>query len=368
MSDAQAPVPAPAVQDVASNISITVPAAQDVASNTSTIVDRTTGPSFMPASNGTDSHKHWVTREDIALILADSDAVHVMLLALGTLVILVGDKFPKLISAVAAITFGFWCGLMIQERQDAGKSFGNMMPKALEESAHLPGLVSLGAAVAAGTLVHFAQKVALVVLTGGVFMLVCGSVLRLANINPTALYDENKDVNIYGMVGISAFVVGVVVCGLLVKKFHKAMLLICSALIGTLLMISGISYFAQRDGSNDTVPVSLLDDLANTFADVRSGKCHIFGERKGGCDCGEDCKVEIIAWFSCSALVLAVRYGLTQCNKRRKYKLMEDEVDNHNTKVRRRSLQSVPVGKSSTRNVQTVLELEDIDLTDRKFD
>eukprot|EP00397_Hematodinium_sp_SG-2012_P037857 GEMP01041100.1.p1 GENE.GEMP01041100.1~~GEMP01041100.1.p1 ORF type:complete len:382 (+),score=88.11 GEMP01041100.1:81-1226(+) len=351
MAVANAKVQSTLTPNVRPSVEASLPASvQQVLDQTNgTLLANTDAPINQTAGNTTD-HNHWVTTEDVEHFLGDADTVHALLLVFGILVIIIGDKFPKLVSTVTSLAFALWCGLMVQQRQDMGKGFGGILPKTWEESSSLPAIAFFVAAGAAGALVHFAQKAALVVLTGGVFMLVSGSVLRLANINPTELYDDRDSMNMNSAVALGAFVVGMVVCMYLARKFHKIVLLVCSALIGTMLMISGISYFAQKDEDPDKVPVSLLDDLAHTFADVRSGKCHVFGAKKGGCDCGEDCKTEIIAWFICSALVLLVRYSWHRCNERRKYKLMRDDQDQRQELKEFRAqkkLQSVVIGKRS---------------------
>lgn len=261
---------------------------------------------------------------------------------MGLLIILFGDKYPKLIAVVATLTFGFWCGIMVQERQDADKSFG--LPSSWDESRSLPGIVAVVAAGAAGLLVHFARSAALVVLTAGVITLACASVFRLVNINPAHVYDS-EGINYKALIGIGVFVIILCLClHCLVKKFHNVMLMICGALLGCMLLVSGISYLSQR-GSDQ--PVSLLDDLARTVTNVKSGRCRdSFDER--GCHCGHGCKIEILLWLLCSAIVLIVRLILYRRREKMKKRYTQmDNMDEGSESPQKKSEFNSIIGKSN---------------------
>jgi hypothetical protein len=135
-------------------------------------------------------------------------------------------------------------------------------------------------------------------------------------------------------------IVAIIGSVLLVRRFHKGMVSFASANMGTLLLLSGVSYFSQKAGAE--APFSLLDDLARILSEVRGGRCHLWeasaegqaaeqlnrlleqlreaGDDPGlrGCDCEEQCRTEIVAWMASTVTVIAGRYLLSRLDRKRK--------------------------------------------------
>jgi len=158
------------------------------------------------------------------------------------------------------------------------------------------------------------------------------AICRLAKVSPEYIMKVGSSLlSMYRLIGAIVLVVTTLASILLVRRFHKAMVSFTSAHLGTLLLLSGFSYFAQRVGAAEA-PFSLLDDMARIIAEVRHGRCHIWEDIEEmatnatksvlkvpitkesaaqnaalvKCDCGEECRTEIIAWLVSSWFVVIV--------------------------------------------------------------
>jgi len=227
-----------------------------------------------------------------------------------------------LLAGVSSVSLGLWVGLVVQDRQAFDQPLvGNI---SLPEGAWFPVIAGLATAIAAGVLGLMAWRIALVLLTAGLFTMIAVAICRLANASPEKMLQvAGALLSAYRVVGAVVLCVMILLSALLVKRFHKAMIAFSSAHLGTLLVLSGVSHFAQVAGASEA-PFSLLDDFARIMAEVRGGRCHLWsGEAPStltsglqGCDCGEQCRTEILAWLASSWTVLCGRCVMNQCKKR----------------------------------------------------
>jgi len=270
----------------------------------------------------------WVSREEVEHFLGDPTVLHTVALVLGIISIMFGRRLPQVLAFVASVSFGLWVGLLVQDRQIYNQP---MLGVDLPDGIWLPLTLGTIAAISAALLVWVAWRTALILLTAGLFMFISVAIWRLMNVSPERMFKDGASLlSTYRVVGAVSLVVAVLVFALLVRRFHNAMVAFASAHLGTLLFLSGVSHFAQRAGA-DEAPFSLLDDLARVFAEVRSGKCHLWdnGEDEDtgleGCDCSHHCRTEILAWLLSSVTVLAGRAWMDYSARRAKKKKMEDE-------------------------------------------
>jgi hypothetical protein len=261
----------------------------------------------------------WVTLEEVEHFLGDPTALHATALVLGTIAILFSKRFPHVLAIVASISLGLWTGLVVQDRQIYNQPLlGLDMP----EGEWVPICVGLLVSCAVVALTLLVWRIALAMLVGGLLMLLSFAICRLANVSPQKIMQLGSSVlSMYRIVGAVVLVVTILAGALLAKRFHKAMFSFASAHLGTLLLLSGVSFFAQEAGGSEA-PFSLLDDLARIFSEVRSGNCYIWEDESGedlpeGCDCSEKCQTEIIAWIASSLVVLGGRVLLRRVRKKK---------------------------------------------------
>lgn len=255
----------------------------------------------------------WFTREEVEHFLGDPDVLHAAALVLGATAVVFGKRLPQLFAAVSAVSFGLWVAVIIQDRQTFNQPLFGLVD--LPEGIWVPIVAGLLTAGGAAALSLLAWRAALTLLTGGILMLIAVALCRLWNVSPDRIFKVGASLlSAYRVVGAVVLVLAVLVSAALVKKFHKAMIVFASAHLGTLLLLSGTSHFAQRAGVD--APFSLLDDLARIMAEVRGGRCHVWEAQAGedaydaglkGCDCQEKCRQEILAWLASSWAVLIAR-------------------------------------------------------------
>lgn len=290
------------------------------------------GPANATSGAGDD---FW-TAEQLDHFLGDPDVLHAAALVMGIAAIGLGKRLPQLLAAVSATTLGIYVGLVVQNRQHFDEPvFGSVD---LPDGVWLPIVAGVVAGAVAGGLAFLTWRVALVFLTGGVVLLLALAICRLFNVPPDRIFRIGASLlSAYRVVGAIMLIVAIIGSVFLVRRFHKGMVSFASANLGTLLLLSGVSYFAQKVGSE--APFSLLDDLARILSEVRGGRCHLWeasadaqadgeaGADPGlhGCDCAEQCRTEILAWIASTITVLAGRRLLSRQERRRKEKKKEEK-------------------------------------------
>ncbi|CAJ1353195.1 unnamed protein product, partial [Effrenium voratum] len=116
---------------------------------------------------------------------------------------------------------------------------------------------------------------ALALLTGGLVTLIALAACRLANVSPEKVFQLGSTLlSSYRVVGAVVLTLSVIVFFFMVRSCHTQMAEFASAQLGTLLLLSGVSYFSARVGAE--APFSLLDDMARMAAEVRGGNCHLW--------------------------------------------------------------------------------------------
>jgi len=276
------------------------------------------------ATNGTED-AFW-TVEQLDHFLGDPDVLHGVALVMGIAAIGLGKRLPQMLAAVSATTLGLYVGLVVQNRQQFSEPvFGTVE---IPEGVWVPIVAGVVAGAAAASLAYLTWRVALVLLTGSIVMLLGLAVCRILNVPPERIFTVGVSLlSAYRVVGAIVLIVAIIGSVLLVRRFHKGMVSFASANLGTLLLLSGVSYFSQKAGAE--APFSLLDDLARILSEVRGGRCHLWeasreGQEAGddpglhGCDCEEQCRTEIAAWIASTATVLAGRYILSWYGRKRK--------------------------------------------------
>ncbi|CAK0879367.1 unnamed protein product [Prorocentrum cordatum] len=297
--------------------------------------------------------------------LGDPDVLHAAALAMGIAAIGLGKRLPQLLAAVSATTLGIYVGLVVQNRQHFDEPvFGTVD---LPDGVWLPIVLGVVAGAAAGVLAYLTWRMALVLLTGGVVMLLALAICRLFNVPPERIFRIGASLlSAYRVVGAVMLIVAIIGSVFFVRRFHKGMVSFASANLGTLLLLSGVSYFAQKAGAE--APFSLLDDLARILSEVRGGRCHLWeasadGQAAGeaaappsrllrrlrelgddpglhGCDCAAQCRSEISAWIASTVAVLAGRRLLSRQERRRKEKKREKKQEENQPLARSPAAQS----------------------------
>lgn len=254
-----------------------------------------------------------VSREQVEDVLGNPDVLHAVFMGLGVAAILFSARrFPKVLATIASVSFGLWTALLVRDWQIEGTPLGFELP----EGVWVPITAGVLAAALAGVLVYFVWRIALAALAAVIFTLLALAVCHLANVKPETLFDSSVELfQTYRVVGVVVLILALIVSLLLVRRFHEAVLLAATAHLGTLLLITGASYFTQRVGASTDTPISLLDSLARLVAAVHDGACDALED----CDCGARCKVEIIAWVA-SSWIIIVGQALWQRRQERKSK------------------------------------------------
>jgi len=280
------------------------------------------------SSNSSNSTLTWLSRYEVEHFLGDPGVLHAIGLVFGLVAILFSKRLPVLLAVVASLTLGLWVGLLVQERQ----TFEEPLIGDLEtpDGIWLPITLGVLAAIAAAALAKFAWRAALALLTSGVLMLLALAICRLLNTTPEDMFKMGAALlSTYRVIGVVVLVVTILLSALAVRKFHKVMVGFTSAHLGVLLLLSGLSHFAQRLGAVER-PFSLLDDLARIAAEVRGGRCKLWEEGSEpaternadghakvvsssavdfeSCDCGDQCRTEILAWILGSLTVVLFRW------------------------------------------------------------
>lgn len=322
---------------------------------------------FLNATNGTED-AFW-TVEQLDHFLGDPDVLHAVALVMGIAAIGLGKRLPLMLAAVSATTLGLYVGLVVQNRQQFNEPmFGTVE---IPEGVWVPIVAGLVSGTAAASLAYLTWRVALVLLTGSVVMLLGLAICRLLNVPPERIFTVGASLlSTYRVVGAVALIVTIIGSVLLVRRFHKGMVSFASANLGTLLLLSGVSYFSQKAGNE--APFSLLDDLARILSEVRGGRCHLWeasaegqaggeaaeplnrllqqlreaGDDPGlhGCDCEEQCKTEIFAWIASTITVLVGRYIMSRYDRKRKDKSKSSQ--NKSERKERKKEEKEPLAKS----------------------
>jgi len=271
------------------------------------------------ATNGTAT---WLTRQEVEHFLGDPDVLHAIALALGVAAIAFGRRLPQLLAGVSSVSLGLWVGLVVQDRQVFDQPLVGSID--VPDGVWFPIVAGVLTTAAAGALGLLAWRVALVLLTAGLFSMIALAICRLANASPEKILQvAGSLLSTYRIVGAVVLVLTILISSLLVRRFHEGMIAFSSAHLGTLLLLSGISHFTQVAGASE-VPFSLLDDFARIMAEVRGGRCELWsGEgTKGessdlhGCECGDQCRSEIVAWLASSMTVLGGRFVMKKLKER----------------------------------------------------
>jgi len=239
-----------------------------------------------------------LSREQVEDVLGHPDVLHAVFVGLGiTAIVLSARRFPKLLATIASVSVGLWTALLVRDWQIEGTPLGFDLPGGV----WVPIAAGVLAAALAGVLVYFVWRVALAALAAVLFTLLALAVCHLASVKPEALFDTGAELlQTYRVVGVVVLVLALIASLLLVRRFHEAVLLVATVHLGTLLLITGASYFMQRVGTSTDTPISLLDSLARLVAAVHDGACDALED----CDCGVRCQVEVIAWFLSSWTII----------------------------------------------------------------
>jgi len=239
-----------------------------------------------------------LSREQVEDILGNPDVLHTIFLALGIAAILFSvRRFPKVLATIASVSIGLWTALLFRDWQIEGTPLGFNLPG----GAWVPIIAGVLAATLAAVLVYFMWRVALAVLAAAIFMLLSLAVCHLASVKPETLFDSGVELlQTYRVVGVVVLILALIISLLLVRRFHEALLIVATVHLGTLLLITGASYFAQRIVASADTPISLLDSLARLVAAVHAGACDALED----CDCRVRCKLEIIAWVVSSWIII----------------------------------------------------------------
>jgi len=219
-------------------------------------------------------------------------------LFLGLVMVVAGRKAPKAVAVLAAIAVGLWAGVIVESWQHYGTPFGFQ----ISDSVWVPIISAVVVAGIAGMLVLTVWNVALAILTALIVATVVVAIMRLFDVEPETLFNSGVALlSQYNVVGIIVFVVALVTFVLLVNRFYESMFLFASVTLGTLLLVSGASFFLQmhQDG---IASVSIMENLATMVSDAFKGEC----QDVDGCDCDEECRAGIATWIGLSWLFIAV--------------------------------------------------------------
>mmetsp|Transcript_68206 Transcript_68206/g.134744 ORF Transcript_68206/g.134744 Transcript_68206/m.134744 type:complete len:309 (+) Transcript_68206:79-1005(+) len=283
-------------------------------------------PLFINETNSSSSSGS-LTLEQLEDFIGDPGVLHATALLLGIVAIVWGKKFPQLLAVVAATSLGLWVALMVQNRQHFDEPVFGVMK--LPDGVWLPIIAGMLAAVAAAALTYFTWRAALILLTAGIIMLVAVALCRLFEVSPERMFKLGASfLSAYRIVGAVVLILAIFTSVLLVRRFNDQMVSFASANLGTLLLLSGLSYFAQLVGAE--APFSLLDDLARIMSEVRGGRCKLWESTDNsglrGCDCQEQCRTEIVAWMASTLAVLIGRYVIYRYRSDKKPKDEEERA------------------------------------------
>lgn len=275
-----------------------------------------------------ESNSTWLSAAEVEHFLGDPDVLHAIALILGIGAIVWGRRLPHMLAAIASTSLGLWVGLVVQDRQHFDAPlFGSVD---LPEGKWFPWFAGITAAAAAAILSYFTWKLALALLTGGLFTLIALAACRVANVSPEKVFQLGSSLlSSYRIVGAIVLTLSVIAFFLLVRKCHAQMAEFASATLGTLLLLSGVSHFSSRVGAE--APFSLLDDMARMAAEVRRGNCHLWKDAEEedtgllSCDCGERCRTEIAAWLASSGIVLLSKIVLRWYRTRQESRTSQEE-------------------------------------------
>lgn len=225
--------------------------------------------------------------------------LNAIFLCLGLIMVVAGKKSPKIVAALAAIAVGLWAGVIVESWQRYGTPLGFEISK----SPLAPIVAAVVVACVAGVLVLTVWKMALAILTALILATVAVGILRFAKVQPETLFDSGVALlSQYNLVGIIVFVVALVALILLVNRFYEFMFLFAAIHLGTLLLVSGASYFLQLSQTSQDDATSVMENLANMISDAFKGECHAVDN----CDCDEACRAGIATWIILSWLFMAL--------------------------------------------------------------
>jgi len=246
---------------------------------------------------------------EVEHFLGHADVLHILALILGAAVIISGMRLPQVLASAASISFGFWLGLVVQDRQQFDQPILGTLH--LPRGAWLAMLVALMGCSAAGALAYLMWRMALALLNAGMLMLLSLAACRLANASPEKVFRIGASLlSTYRLVSGIVLFVSFMASVVAVVFRPEEMIAFDAALLGSLLLLSGMSHFAQRFGAAER-PFSLLDDLARMLSEVRGGRCELWKSYETqdsgirGCDCSDHCRTEIILWIIVSWAILS---------------------------------------------------------------
>lgn len=260
-------------------------------------------------------------REEFEHFLGDPDVVHGVAVGFGVLTLCFATRFPKLLGGIAVVTFGVWVGLVFQDLGD------NPDPEATVQFDEglwwLPLFMAIVSSILAGIFAYKTERVGLGILASAILVMISLTFMRLTGMHVEASLNDmhTKPFHEFGVYVYGTIMVVSMVFVFVTKYYYEGVLKFVSAFLGTLLVISGCSYFIQDWSQSDLEELedsrdgfSLLDDIARMVAQVRYEQCveysELYPERhsKEGCECELDCMSEIVAWYILSFAVLIFRW------------------------------------------------------------
>jgi hypothetical protein len=245
---------------------------------------------------------------------------------LGIVAISLGSskKLPHFLSMVAATFFGLYAAMVIQERQSFHQPVAGSWE--MPDGVWVPIVVGILAGLAAGAIAWATWRINIVLLTTGLVVLLTLATFRLFEVSPehtiqvgAALFSAHR------VVSAVVLVVAILVLIFGIRRFPEAVICFTSAFLGTLLLLSGLSYFVQRAGS--AASFSLLEDVGRIMSEMWEGQCKRLPLTDGvsTCDCGNRCRTEILTWIICSVIVMFGHFVIYRMLKEAEKKRSEEE-------------------------------------------
>lgn len=222
--------------------------------------------------------------DEVERAVTEPIALNAILLVLGIATVATSRRFPYFLAVSSSMALGARVALLLLDWQADPPTDWLHVP----QGAWAPIAGGAAVAVLACVLAWCVLAAALTLLTASLVTLCALSILRLANVSPGEAAEAGETFfSNYRIASILVFGVSIVAAALLVKRVQKPMCTFAAASLGTLLLVSSVSFFVQRVRGNE-MPDTLLDKLPRAY-----------------CDCDAGCKVEVIAWavLSLAAIV-----------------------------------------------------------------
>eukprot|EP00929_Paragymnodinium_shiwhaense_P007779 TRINITY_DN111689_c0_g1_i1.p1 TRINITY_DN111689_c0_g1~~TRINITY_DN111689_c0_g1_i1.p1 ORF type:complete len:281 (+),score=60.22 TRINITY_DN111689_c0_g1_i1:63-845(+) len=247
---------------------------------------------------------------DIETFVGTPEVLNAIFFFLGLAMVIAGRRAPTVVAALAAVALGLWTGVVVQGWQEYGTPLGFQLAGGI----WVPIVCAVVVACVAGVLIMTMWKVALAILTALMLATVVVAILRFADLEPETLFDSGLALlSRYSVVGIIVFVVALVLLMSLVHKFYEAMFLFAAIHLGTLLLVSGASYFVQLWKGDATI-TTVIDGLAAMVSDAFKGECSEWES----CDCDDTCRAGIASWIVLSWFFMFLHVFVPRCVAKRK--------------------------------------------------